>query len=147
MREIKGAARTLKFALQTLARKHLVLPWRVADAAGQITRGQAGLDGQTLHQRQKGRAFGKALHELGEHAQHCPIRKRTSRLQECWSDVPGLWQIEAQILLWIVRTRSLRRRPVDERANTELLVKLHRVFFPTTTTAGDIPCDIWNVCR
>ena len=62
VREVSGVAQRVKFALSELCikdigSKHPILPWLMAYAAGQITRGYIGLDGQTPRQRQKGRVF------------------------------------------------------------------------------------------
>ena len=91
VREVKGVARSVKIALSELCKKdisskHLVLPWLVSNAAGQITRGQTRADGWTPHQRLKGRAFRKLLPVFGESVFHLSIGKRASRLLERWSD-------------------------------------------------------------
>ena len=58
VREVKGVARTVRVALSELYKKdisskHPALPWIVSFAAGQISRGQIGGDGETPHQRLK----------------------------------------------------------------------------------------------
>ena len=132
VRQVKGAARSVRVALSELYKKDissklLVLPWLVSYAAGQITRGQIGADGLTPHQRLKGRAFRKLLLVFGESA---PIGKRASRLPERWSDGLFLGVVERSSEFYVgtvhgvVRARSLRRRPLEERANVEHLDKL-----------------------
>ena len=123
--EIEGVTRTFNFALTELypkgiGSKHPIFPLHVAHAAGQLTGGQVGLDRQTPHQRQKGRAFGKTLAVFGEHEQY--LSKRTSRLQERWSDLLFLGAADGLSLyvgaaLGVVRRRSLRRRLVEGRAD------------------------------
>ena len=91
VREIKGVARSARVALSELYKKvisskHLVLPWLVSYAAGQITRGRIGAGGLTPHQRLKGRAFRKPLPVFAKSVLNLPVGKRASRLPERWSD-------------------------------------------------------------
>ena len=122
VREVKGVARSVRVALSELyekdiSSKHLVLPWLVSCAAGQITRGQVGTDGLIRHQRLKGRAFRRLLRVFAECVLYLPIGKRASRLPERWSDGLFLWVVERSsefyvgTVLGVVRARSLRRRP------------------------------------
>ena len=135
VREVKGAARSVRVALgelykKDISSKHPVLPWLVSHAAGQITRGQMGADGLTPHQRLKERAFRKLLPVFAQSVLYLPIGKRASRLPERWSDGLFLGVVERSseffvgTVLGVVRARSLRRRPLEERANVELLDKL-----------------------
>ena len=125
----------LKIALSELYKKdisskHPVLSWLVSYAAGQITRGQIGAGGLTPHQRLEGRAFRKLLPVFGESVLYLPIGKRASRLPERWSGGLFLRVVERSsefyvgIVLGVVRARSLRRRPLEERAYVELVNKL-----------------------
>ena len=138
VREVKGVARSMWVALAELYRtdissEHPVLPWLVSYAAGQITRGETGADGKTPHQRLKGRTFRKLLPVFAEHVLFLPIGKRASRLPERWSDGLFLGVVERSSDFYIgtaqgvVRTRSLRRRPLEQRASPELLDKLFGV--------------------
>ena len=164
VREVKGVARSMKFALgelyhKDIGSKHPILPWLVAYAAGQITRGQIGPDGQTPHQRLKGRAFRKLLPVFGECVMYLPIGKRTSRLQERWSDGLFLGVVDRSsdfyvgTALGVVRARSLRRRPVEERASPELLDKLVGVPWqpvpgdPDSTAVPTVNGDLGRACR
>ena len=132
---MKGVARSIRVALgefykTDISSKHPVLPWLVSYAAGQITRGQIGADGKTPHQRLKGRTFRKLLPVFAEHVLYLPIGKRASRLPERWSDGLFLGVVERTLEFYIVtaqgvvQTRSLRRRPLEERASPELFDKL-----------------------
>ena len=106
VREVKGVARSVRVALSELynkdiSSKHLVLPWLVSYAAGQVTRGQIGADGLTPHLRLKGRAFRKLLPVFVESVLYLPIGKRASRLPERWSDALFLGRREELgILRW-----------------------------------------------
>ena len=119
-----------------------MLPWLVSYAAGQITRGQIGAVGLTPHQRLKGRAFRKLLPVLAESVLCLSICKRASRLPERWSD--GLFlrvvekssEFDVGTVLFVVRCRSLRRRPLETRANVEFLDKL--VGVPWQQVLGDL---------
>ena len=133
--EVKGVASSVRVALSELYKKkisskHPVLPWLVSYAAGQTTRGQIGADGLTPHQRLKARAFRKLLPVFAESVLHLPIGKRASRLPERWSDGLFLGVVERSSefhvgnVLGVLRARSLRRSPLEERATVELLDKL-----------------------
>ena len=144
--EVKGVARSVRVALgelyqEDIGSKHPVLPWLVAYAGGQITRGQIGDDGLTPHQSLKGRAFRKLQPAFAESVLYLPIGKRACRLPERWSDGLFLVVVERSsefcmgTVLGVVRARSLRSRPVDERAHVELLDKL--VGVPWQPVPGD----------
>ena len=146
VREVKGVACSVRVALSELYKKdisskHPVLPWLVSNAAGQITRGQTGADGLTPHQRLKGRAFRKLLPVSAESVLHFTIGMRASYLAERWSDGLFLGVVERSsefcvgTVLDVVRARSLRRRPLEKRANVELLDKL--VVVPWQPVHGD----------
>ena len=135
VRDVKGVARSMRVALRELYKteissKHPVLPWLVSYATGQITRGQIGSDGKTPHQRLKGRTIRKLLSVFAEHVLCLPIGKGASRLPERWSDglFLGVFERSSEFYIGtaqdVVRTRSLRRRPLEERASPELLDKL-----------------------
>ena len=78
----------------------------------------------------KGESSESCLLSLPKSVLHLPIGKRASRLPERWSD--GLFfevvekssEFYVGAVLGVVRARRLRRRPLDERANVELLDKL-----------------------
>ena len=88
------------------------------------TRGQIGADGLTPHQRLKGRAFRKLLPVFGESVLHLSIGKSASRLLERWSDglflcVVGMSsEFYVGTALGVVRARSLRRRPLEDKCGT-----------------------------
>ena len=91
----------------------------------------------TLHQRLKGRAFPI----FAESVLYLPIGKGASRLPERWSDGLFLGVVERSsefyvgTVLDVVRARSLRRRPLEEKTNVELLDKL--VGVPWQPVPGD----------
>ena len=89
VRELKGVARSLKFAVATLHNaevhaKHPILPWLISHAAAVINRAQLGKDGLTAFRRWKGRDFRRALPPFVEVVLYLPPGKRASRLEERW---------------------------------------------------------------
>ena len=95
VRELKGVARSLKFAVATLHNteihaKHPILPWLISHASAVIIRSQLGKDGLTAFRRWKGRDFRRALPPFGEVVLYLPPGKRASRLEERWLVVPAV---------------------------------------------------------
>ena len=123
VREIKGVARTWKFAHVPSFLGLWLTPLDTTHVA------KLDLTDKHLHQRKKERAFRKMLLVFGKHKQHILIGNRTSRRQERWSD--GLFlgvadrrsDFHVGRALGGVRTRSLRRRPLDERDNECRIVR------------------------
>ena len=79
----------------------------------------------------------KAASCLCQSVPNLPIGRRASRLPERWSDGLFLGSSEFHVgtVLRVVRARSVRRRPLGERATVELLHKL--VGVPWQQVPGD----------
>ena len=105
MREVKFVARMRKSALAELYDKRSrsqtsVLPWFVADAAGQHTRGHVGPDGiDASSTTERTSVSDDCSLCLVNTCLYPPIGKRTRRLQELWSDgLFRVWQHDVPIL-------------------------------------------------
>ena len=83
VRELKGVARTIKFATEELhktaiGQDHPSLPWLIKHAAMAINLGQRAADGKTAYERLRGRPYRKELPAFGERVHWLAARKRKS---------------------------------------------------------------------
>ena len=132
VRELKGVARSLKFAVANLHdteihAKHPILPWLISYAAAVINRSQIGKDGLTPFRRWRGRDFRRDLPPFGEVVLYLPPGKRASRLEDRWREgiFVGIADRSAEVLVatpeGVKKARSVRRRADPERRNKALV--------------------------
>ena len=106
---------------------HIILPWMVAYGASMDNRCRIGADGLTAHQRQYGRPYRKKLPRFSEKVLCKPLGEPESRLTDKFVEgiFAGLLDHGDEFIILtkdaVIRSRTVRRLPLEEQCDTELL--------------------------
>ena len=132
MRDVKGVCRVLKHAFEalhgvTINQDHPVLTWLVRHAGVVLAIGQRGKDGRTGHELRRGKPFRRKIPPFGEKVFYLPVGKRQSRLTDRW--LPGLFlglkegsdELYVGTSAGVMRARSVKRMPEEQRADPEMV--------------------------
>ena len=131
VREMKGMARTIKFATEELhdtkvSQSHPCLPWLVRHSAAMINIGQRGPDGRTAYERQRGKPFRSQIPSFSEKVLWLPAGKRKSTLDIKWQVGIYLGIVRRSDESFIgtpdgvVKARSVKRLSREERSDAAL---------------------------
>ena len=149
---IQGHLRVMRSALEArlgvvLATDHAIWAWMVEYVGYLICRGEVGRDGRTPYERSKGKRGKIPGVEFGEGIwwKRKPVGGALGKLTCLWSDgvflgvkgTTGEYIVGTEDGVW--RTRTLRRRPVQERWNADNLAKVGGV--PWRTSEKDPNID------
>ena len=134
IRSVQGMVRVLRSALEEkLGVKvdggHSVWPWLVEYAAFLLNRGEVGHDGKTAYERCKAKRGKMPGLELGEKVlwRRRPVGNQLAKLASLWEDgiflgvkgSSGEFIVGDKQGVW--KTRTMRRRPIEERWSAENL--------------------------
>ena len=134
IRSVQGMVRVLRSALEDrigakIDGEHGIWPWLVEYAAFLLNRGEVGHDGKTAYERCKAKRGKMPGLELGEKVlwRRKPVGNRLAKLTSLWEDgiflgvkgSSGEFIIGNKLGVW--KTRTMMRRPVEERWNAENL--------------------------
>ena len=130
---MEGMIRTLKHALEArigkeLPAEHAVMLWLVEHAAAVWRRFHLGLDDKSAYERLKGKRhpgsgadFGEAVWYMALQPRHAILPKLGARFDE--GIFLGIREVSGEIIVGspegVLKTRSLKRRPPNERWNAE----------------------------
>ena len=136
VKKIEGYMRAIKLSIESrykckLPIKHFMTSWIANHAAFCVTRFEVGADGKTPFQRIRGKQFSGKICELGEyvHALKCkrsPVPHRY-KYDTRWFDgvFLGFKGLTNEFLIGtpdgVKAVRTIRRRPIQDRWNTEAL--------------------------
>ena len=144
-RGIEGQIRVLKDALETRIRNqitadHPVLSWLVEFEAVLVIRYEAGHDGKTPYERLRGkhsRLLGLEFGELLHFWRHRPAGKQV-KLDVSWEDGEflGYRTVSGETIVGtskgVMRTRTVRRKPAEEKLSVENLRLVTGAVAPST---------------
>ena len=134
IRSVQGMVRVLRSALEDrigakIDGEHGIWPWVVEYAAFLLNRGEVGHDGKTAYERCKAKRGKLPGLEFGEKVlwRRKPVGNHLAKLTSLWEDgiflgvkgSSGEFIVGNKLGVW--KTRTMRRRPAEERWNVENL--------------------------
>ena len=156
VRDLKGMARTLKFAAEELhntsiGQQHPCLPWLIRHAAIAINIGQRAADGKTAYECLRGKPYRNQLPAFGERVHWLPAGKRKSTLDMKWQEgiYLGIVRRSDESLVGmtdgVVKARSIRRMTTDNRSDAQLFNSIRGT--PWQPVPGKSSADVPTTTR
>ena len=134
IQSVEAQVRTMKAAFENRIRvkiedQHPVLTWLTEYAAFLLNRFEVGRDGKTAYERMKGKSAKVRGAEFGEKLlwKRRPLKGSLEKLTCLWEDGTflGVRAVSGEILIGtktgVTKTRTIQRRPMEERWNEDVL--------------------------